>query len=347
MNYFISIAADNVTLRPLVRSDGAAFFRYRSLPEVCRYQSWHPKSLTEIHSFLKKNEQTALHTPGAWLQLGICLNGETLIGDIGIHFVYPDEIEIGYTLAPEFQGKGYASEAATAVVREAFSAWNIRRIAASVDPGNIKSIRLLERLGFREEAHLVKSVLINGEWCDDCVYALHLNEWAAQTAHTAVPAENSGGAVQIEIVETRRQIEEVKTLFIKYTSSLGIDLEYQNFSKEYEDLPGKYAAPDGRLYLARVDGEPSGCVALRRFDTRRAEMKRLYVHPEKRGLQIGRLLAERIVSDARSIGYREILLDTLATMERAQKLYRSLGFVEIEPYYDSPVAGTVYMSLTL
>ena len=153
--------------------------------------------------------------------------------------------------------------------------------------------------------------------------------------------------MRIEINEAYSNIEEVKTLFQEYAASLGIDLGYQNFSSEYSNLPGKYAKPDGRLYLAFVDGALAGCVAMRRFDAQRAEMKRLYVRPAYRGLRLGRLLAERVIEDARLIGYASVLLDTLSTMERAQQLYRSLGFVEIEPYYSCPMEGTTFLACRL
>lgn len=172
MDRFFSHSSGDLTIRTLTLQDGEALFRYRSLPEVCRYQSWHPQSLAEIKSFLEKNEQVIPHTPGVWLQLAVCLNTGELIGDIGIHFLDPFQIELGYTLSPAYQGRGYATLAVRAVVTEAFAVWGKHRIQASVDPDNVKSIRLLERLGFRKEAHFIKSICIDGEWCDDCVYAI-------------------------------------------------------------------------------------------------------------------------------------------------------------------------------
>lgn len=153
--------------------------------------------------------------------------------------------------------------------------------------------------------------------------------------------------MHLEIIDGETRIDEVKTLFAEYAASLGIDLGYQNFGDEFAGLPGKYARPNGRLYLALVDGAPAGCVAMRRLDEARAEMKRLYVRSDFRGAKVGLALTERIIADARQIGYRALVLDTLSTMQRAQALYRSLGFIEIEPYYDSPIPGTTYLSLSL
>ncbi|HWQ96942.1 MAG TPA: GNAT family N-acetyltransferase [Clostridia bacterium] len=153
--------------------------------------------------------------------------------------------------------------------------------------------------------------------------------------------------MHLEIIDGETRIDDVKTLFAEYAASLGIDLSYQNFGDEFAGLPGKYARPSGRLYLALVNGAPAGCVAMRKLDTARAEMKRLYVREGFRGAKVGLALTERIIADAREIGCRALVLDTLSTMHRAQALYRSLGFVEIEPYYDSPIHGTTYLSLTL
>lgn len=153
--------------------------------------------------------------------------------------------------------------------------------------------------------------------------------------------------MQIEIVDAYDRIEDIKTLLSEYAASLPVNLCYQNYAEELANLSGKYARPDGRLYLALADGQLAGCAAMRRLDFERAEMKRLYVRESFRGLKIGKTLAERIILDAREIGCRSVLLDTLPSMERAQKLYRQLGFTEIPPYYDCPVSGTVFMCLPL
>ena len=153
--------------------------------------------------------------------------------------------------------------------------------------------------------------------------------------------------MQIELIEAYERIEDVKTLFGEYAASLPIDLGYQNYEEELALLPGKYARPNGRLYLALVEGELAGCAALRRLDNARAEMKRLYVRNSFRGLRLGRMLVERLITDAKEIGCRYLVLDTLSSIARAQQLYRELGFMEIPPYYDCPIFGTVFLSLPL
>jgi ribosomal protein S18 acetylase RimI-like enzyme len=142
-------------------------------------------------------------------------------------------------------------------------------------------------------------------------------------------------------------IPAVRGLFLEYADSLGFDLTFQGFDAELASLPGKYAAPEGALIIARHDGAACACVALRRIDAECCEMKRLYVQPAKRGLGIGRQLVERILDAARERGYRRMRLDTLASMKSAVALYRSFGFRDIPPYIFNPIPGALYMERDL
>ncbi len=142
-------------------------------------------------------------------------------------------------------------------------------------------------------------------------------------------------------------IPEVRRLFLEYADSLKVPLDFQNFDEELNSLPGVYTPPTGCLLLAISDQEFAGCVALRQLEKNICEMKRLFVRPQWRGTKLGRLLAETLIQRARDMGYKFMRLDTLPSMDRARKLYSSLGFYEIEPYRFNPIAGTSFMELKL
>ena len=140
----------------------------------------------------------------------------------------------------------------------------------------------------------------------------------------------------------------VRALFREYEQWLGVSLCFQGFDKELAELPGAYAPPRGRLYIIEKEGDVAGCIALRPMKENNAcEMKRLYLRDNFRGQGLGRAMAERIITDARSIGYSLMKLDTLGQMTAARGLYRSLGFREVPAYYDNPLPNVVYMELAL
>jgi len=160
------------------------------------------------------------------------------------------------------------------------------------------------------------------------------------------PAPQS--ALEIIQAESPADIGTIRELFLEYAASLGFSLCFQSFDQELASLPGKYAAPQGRLLLAKSNGSAVGCVALRPLEPGICEMKRLYVRPSFRGHGLGRILAERIIDEARGIGYERLRLDTVEPVMRAAvALYRDLGFREIAPYGEHPVAGTLFMELAL
>ena len=140
--------------------------------------------------------------------------------------------------------------------------------------------------------------------------------------------------------QARRLVEE-------YAASLDLDLSFQGFAHEVEHLASEYAEPAGAFLLAGQNGAYLGCVGVRRFADGVGEVKRLYVRPAARGRGVGRLLAEGIVTAARRLGYRRLLLDTLPSMKEAGMLYASLGFKPTAPYRFNPIQGTAYLELAL
>jgi len=155
------------------------------------------------------------------------------------------------------------------------------------------------------------------------------------------------GAPAITAATASGEIPAVRRLFEEYARELGIDLAFQGFADELDQLPGVYAPPDGRLVLAKEEGEIVGVAALRRLDPDVCELKRMVVRKDQRGRGIGRRLADAIVAEARELGYRAMRLDTLARLRPATRLYRSMGFVEIPPYRPNPHDDVVYLELDL
>ena len=159
---------------------------------------------------------------------------------------------------------------------------------------------------------------------------------------------------QMELVNGLDYPREIGELFAEYTEmlvagdpSFAYYLELQDYDDELRHLERKYGPPRSRLILAVENGEAAGCIALREMDAARCELKRLYVRPAFRGRGLGRRLTETVIAAAREIGYREMLLDTLPFLREAQRLYRSVGFREIEKYNNSPMDGATYMKLEL
>ena len=151
----------------------------------------------------------------------------------------------------------------------------------------------------------------------------------------------------LQIQLSYAELDNVRKLFIEYQVSMGLDLRFQNFEEELALLPDKYTLPYGRLYVAIFNGNLAGCIALRAINENYCEMKRLYVRTQFRKLGIGQALTEKIIDDAKNIGYTRMLLDTLSSMQNAISLYRKIGFVDIDSYYNNPNDGIVYLGLYL
>lgn len=158
--------------------------------------------------------------------------------------------------------------------------------------------------------------------------------------------DNSTSEIEFCINDLTK-LDDVKQLFTEYARSLNVDLSFQHFEEELNGLPGKYYPPQGALILAAVNGNPAGCVAMRKITDGVCEMKRLYVRDSYRGLGIGRQLIDVVIQQARKMNYFYIRLDTLPTMKKAQDIYASLGFYDIDPYVYNPIKGTRFLELKL
>jgi RimJ/RimL family protein N-acetyltransferase len=176
----IEINTERLKLRPIRLEDAKAIFEYRADPVANRYQGWIPKAIDEAKDFVTNRVASEMDLFNTWFQFALIeKDSNKLIGDIGIHFFDADkkQVGIGYTLDKNYQGKGYMTEALIAAINYIFIDLDKHRITASIDPDNIKSIKLVEKLGFRKEGHFKKSFLANGQWIDDLVFAILKEEW--------------------------------------------------------------------------------------------------------------------------------------------------------------------------
>lgn len=158
--------------------------------------------------------------------------------------------------------------------------------------------------------------------------------------------------ISIDLAYEQKEI--VRKLFLEYTKMLidndktfGEYLKLQSYDRELNNLKEKYGLPFGRLYLAYIDNEVAGCIALKRIDKNNCEMKRLYVKEKYRGKKIASKLVDKIIEDAKFIGYKYMLLDTLPFLKSAINLYKQKGFYEISAYNDSPMNTSIFMKLDL
>jgi putative acetyltransferase len=163
--------------------------------------------------------------------------------------------------------------------------------------------------------------------------------------------DRNGGWVMSRTIrrsDAPQELPIIRALFQEYADSLGFDLEFQGFAQELAELPGPYASPSGCILLAMVDDQPAGCVALKPLERGVCEMKRLYVRSRHRGSGLGRELAERVIQEARILGYDRIRLDTIPSMMgSAVSLYRALGFETIPPYCDNPIPRAAFLEQRL
>jgi ribosomal protein S18 acetylase RimI-like enzyme len=174
------------------------------------------------------------------------------------------------------------------------------------------------------------------------------NQGDAALFPSALPAISATNGFELRQAKSPEQIDAIRELFLEYAQSLNFSLCFQSFEQELAELPGGYAPPEGRLWVAAHVPQLAGCVALHKLEPEICEMKRLYVRPQFRGKGLGRILAERVVADGREIGYKRLRLDTVEPVMRdAVGLYRRLGFKEIAPYRENPIAGALYMELEL
>ncbi len=174
------LGSPRLLLRRLQPGDAAALCSYRSLPEVARYQSWESFGPEDAASLIESQRQSEPDVPGTWFQLAIVERAtESVIGDCGLH-CRPDDpcqMEIGVTLAPSHQRRGYSTEALGCLLDFVFGMLGKHRVSAVTDAENHAAASLFRRLGFRQEAHFVEHRWYKGYWDSEFVFALLRREW--------------------------------------------------------------------------------------------------------------------------------------------------------------------------
>ena len=154
--------------------------------------------------------------------------------------------------------------------------------------------------------------------------------------------------MEIKEVHTPEEYQLAVQLFKEYAEEIGIDLEFQNFQKELNDLKQQYSKPEGALWIAYNESHNAvGCVAIRKLEDTVCELKRMYIRKEARGTGLGKQLMTTSIEKAIELGYEKMRLDTLATMLPAIGLYKSVGFYEIESYRYNPFEEAKYFELEL
>ncbi|GAB2185215.1 GNAT family N-acetyltransferase [Roseibium sp. LAB1] len=200
MKYEITspVLTDRLVLRPMEACDAEALHAYQSLPEVARYQFWEPRSLEKIRKKLTEwTEMRRLDGEGTLAFAVESKENGALIGDVSLRVTNVEARQgtIGFTLNPQYQGRGYATEAGRALLCMGFEDLNLHRIFASCDARNDGSWGVMERLGMRREAHFREHALFKGGWDEEFFYALLEDEWREQQANAGFSGSDRAGNV--------------------------------------------------------------------------------------------------------------------------------------------------------
>lgn len=176
---------DRLVIRNFSMEDVGIFYKYRSNPVIAQFQSWENYKYEDADLFVHKQINHKPDQPGTWFQFAIAFaDSNELIGDCALHTLHdePRIVEIGFTLAPEHQGKGYINEALNALLNFIFHTLGKHKVTAFTDVRNDNSIRVLEHLGMRREGHLLQNYMIKGQWVDEYQYSILQSEWVSNVA---------------------------------------------------------------------------------------------------------------------------------------------------------------------
>jgi RimJ/RimL family protein N-acetyltransferase len=323
---FLPIRTGRLVLRALRPTDVTALTTYRNDPDVARYQDWElPYTRDLAHQLVDDMADIAAPSPGTWMQIAVADADDELVGDLAVGLDPGGELAlIGYTLAPEHQGKGYATEAAGALVDALFERSEVHRVAATLDPANVASARVLERLGFRYEGRNVSSAFVRGEWLDDDRYAILGDERRAWVARDLRPP------FEVRLVEiTHESAHHVAELRVHHSQERLVASVAASFADALfpgTDDAGGAVVPWYRAVEA--DGELAGFVMVAEATATSPEphLWRLLVDRRHQGRGIGRRIVEQVVDRFRTAGHTGLLVSWVPGPGSPERFYRRLGF---------------------
>ena len=313
-------------LRPLATGDVTAFTHYRNLPDVARYQDWRlPYTRDHAHALVDSQAHLDRPTPGEWIQIAVVDERGTVVGDLAVGMDESGRLAtIGYTLDPAYQGLGYASEAAGALVDALIERLGVHRVAATLDPANVASARVLERLGFRYEGRSVNSAFVRDEWLDDDRYAVLPRERRAwrdrelrpprEVRLVEISHDNVGRATRLRVHHSQER------LVASVLESIA-DAAYPE-----HDEAGAPVVP--WLRAVDADGEIVGFVMLAESTPTSPEpyLWRLLVDRAHQGRGIGRRIVELVVDRLAAEGHETMLVSWVPGPGSPDRFYARLGF---------------------
>jgi aminoglycoside 6'-N-acetyltransferase len=334
------IVTDRLVVRRLERVDVTEFTRYRNLEPVARYQDWDlPYTRDLAHELLDQLAATDGPTAGQWVQLALD-DGTGLVGDVAVWLDAAAELAmIGYTLAPEHQGKGYAVEAVGAVVDWLFVRRRVHRVAATLDPRNLASARVLERLGFEHDGTARSAALVRGEWLDDTRFSLLRADWRSWRRRPTGPPD------RVELVElTHDSLRDVAALEVAFSQRVLVAPVLVSLAEALVP-PIEDGLPVRAWYRAiAADDELVGFVMVAEPHTPGGDamLWRLLVTPRHQGRGIGRRVVLDVAARRRDLGETRLLVSFVPDVVGSPaRFYRSLGFVETGRIVDGEVEAAL------
>ncbi|MGH9269684.1 MAG: GNAT family N-acetyltransferase [Ilumatobacteraceae bacterium] len=320
---FLPIETERLRIRAMTVDDAPVFAAYRSEPAVARYQSWTaPYPLESARRLIE--EQPSAPTAGDWIQLAIEHDGQ-MIGDVAVGLSADGKVAtIGYTLASAHQGAGMATEAVGAIVDRLLDGWDVHRVEASVDPRNVASAQVVERLGFDFEGTAVSSVWSSGEWCDDDRYAL------TAAAHDAWRGRSRLAPTDVRLIEvTPDNVHDVRRLCTHHSQERFVSPMAGSFADALapEVYDGAPVVP--WLRGIEADGEIVGFMMLAERTAHHPEayLWRLLVDRRHQRRGIGWRAVTTLIEQLRADGHASLGVSWVPDRGGPEPMYRKLGFV--------------------